>query len=515
MSTEQKTEVNILEVCEAELASAQAELKLIEERLESAKAASAEHIKAHNKSVKDLERAKRDVEDAISAVTNQGEPAPAGLKSKVLNIETQIVQAKAEHEKSGQRLEIIRAIEQAEKEHQAATASVASWTAKTEIAKYLATKSTDAGGSYGALSAPCFKTLDDARAKYLAEVPIVLSVEADGRISAVNYWTWIEAAACATVPLATEKNFIVQEIPRSMRWLKEVKKYASLRSEGDGDLVQSDGVYLVRVDPEYATAEPNAVPVAQPDVEGDSEGDEEPDKQPMIAEWDDRLVKHQPSLFKRRYFFVEETRDFYAIWPKDFPDVEVKYSIRANYGAPETKFVSGFGKTGTYDASGLFSDFKNVLRKVDGIFPVTLHKRAEQGIAKFATTTPVFEARVNRLTLDLIEKEVGMYWEAFITSPWSEAIDSPPLIMLKHLCKRAIETPDVWTLDHRGHYGFRLRTRDHSWIVGQIYCPPAALSRETAISHEEVIYTPGSSHGSRVVVGDAIIYVEGFVRDSR
>ena len=158
MSTEQKTEVNILEVCEAALASGQAELKLIEERLEAAKVTSSEHEKAHIKSVKELERAKRDMEDAISAVTNQGEPAPAGLKSKVLNIESQIVQAKADHEKSGQRLEIIRAIEQAEKEHQAASASLASWTTKAEVAKYLATKSNDGGREFGALVAPSFKT---------------------------------------------------------------------------------------------------------------------------------------------------------------------------------------------------------------------------------------------------------------------------------------------------------------------------------------------------------------------
>jgi hypothetical protein len=300
-----------------------------------------------------------------------------------------------------------------------------------------------------------------------------------------------------------------------MRWIKEVKKYASMRCEGDGDLVQSEGVYLVRVDPEYAIKETDGASAAKSITEGEVEADEEADKQPLIADWDDRLLMHQPSLYKRANFYVEETREFYAVWPKDFPDVEVKYTLRVNYGAPETKVVSGLGKAGTYDASSLFLDFKKSLFKAEQEWPDILKQRALQGILKFASPTPVFEPRLKRLTLDSIEKEIGMYWRAFISSPWSEAIGSPPLIMLKHLCERGIETPDVWTLDHKGHYGFRLRTRDHSWIEGQIYCPPSALSRETSIEHEEVIYTPGSSYETRVLVGDAIIYIEGFVRDSR
>lgn len=504
MSTEQKTEVNILEVCEAELASAQAELKLIEERLESANAASAEHIKAHNKSVKDLERAKRDVEDAISAVTNQGEPAPAGLKSKVLNIETQIVQAKAEHEKSGQSLEIVRAIEQAEKEHQVASASVTRWTAKTGVAQYLATKSNDGGRAFGALVAPCFKTLEEARLKYLSEIPIVLNVHADGKVGAVSFWELSEAASCRYVSLGESgSNCFVQEIPSSMRWIKHVKKYASMRSEDDGDLVQSDGVYLVRVDPEF------------PKPGSHVEGELAQELQPMLASWDDRLLIHSPSLFARGYFYVEETKEFYAAWPEDFPDVEVKYHTRPNYRGPDTKEVAGIGKRSVYDASGLFTGIQTVLYDVEGDLPDTLKQRYVQGVMKFASSSTNFEPRKKQLTLDLIEKEIGMYWKAFISSPWSQAIDSPTVIMLKHLCERGIESPHIWTRDHKGHYGFRVRTRDHSWIIGQIYCPPSSLSRETVIAHEEVIYTPGVSYASIVLVGDAIIYVEGFERDFR
>jgi len=504
MSTEQKTEVNILEVCEAELASAQAELKLIEERLEVAKADSTAHEKAHNKSVKELERAKRDVEDAISAVTNQGEPAPEGLKSKVLNIEAQIVQAKAEYEKSAQRLEIIRAIEQAEKEHQAGSASVASWTSKTQVAQYLSTKFKDGGHSYGALVAPSFKTLDEARSKYLSEIPIVLCVNADGLISAVSFWDWSEAASCRFVSLGESgSNCFVQVIPRSMRWIKHVKKYASMRSEDDGDLVQSDGVYLVRVDPEF------------PKPGSHVEGEPHQEFQPMVASWDDDLLTHRPSLFTHGYFYVEATKEFYAAWPKDFPDVEVKYRTRPNYRGPDTKEVAGIGNQSVYDASGLFRDLEAVLYDSEHDLPDALKQRYVQGLMKFASSSTIFEPRKKALTLDLIEKEIGMYWKAFVSSPWSQAIDSPTVIMLKHLCERGIESPHIWTRDHKGHYGFRVRTRDHSWIIGQIYCPPSSLSRDTVIAHEEVIYTPGTSYASIVLVGDAIIYVEGFERDFR
>jgi hypothetical protein len=504
MSTEQKSEVNILEVCEAALISAEAALKLTEGKLTSSKASLDDFEKSYNKSVKELERSKRDVEDAISAVTNQGEPAPEGLKSKVLNIEAQILQAKKDHENSSQRLEIARAREQAEKDHESATASVAGWAAKIEVAKYLANKFEDGGHPYGASVAPCFKTLDEARSKYLAEIPVVLNVNADGRVGSVSFWEWSEAASCRNVSLGESgSSYFVQEIPNSLRWIKYVKKYAAMRSEDDGDVVQSDGVYLVRVDPAFP----------KPDAHVEGEADQE--LQPMVACWDDRLLMHQPSLYKRGYFYVEATGEFYAAWPKDFPDVEVKYHTRASYHGAGIREVSGLGKRGVYDASVLFTDLQTVLWDEEHGLPDALLQRYVQAIKKFASSSTEFEPRKKQLTLDLIEKEIGMYWKAFISSPWSQAIESPTVIMLKHLCERGIESPHIWTREHKGHYGFRVRTRDHSWIVGQIYCPPSSLSRETVIAHEEVIYTPGSSYASLVLVGDAIIYAEGFERDFR
>ena len=504
MSTEQKTEVNILEVCEATLASAQAELKLIEGKLELSKAALGDFDKAHIKSVKELERSKRIVEDAICAVTNQGEPAPEGLKSKVSNIEAQIVQAKTDHENSSQRLEFVRAMELAEKEHVSAIAGVTSWTAKTEVALYLATKFKDGGYSYGALTAPSFKTLDEARSKYLSEIPIVLSVNSDGRVGAVSFWEWSEAASCRYVSLGESgSDYFVQEIPTQMRWIKNVKKYASMRSEGDGDVVQSEGVFLVRVDPAF------------PKPDAHVEGEAEQELQPMVACWDNRLLMQQPSLFKSGYFYVEATNEFYAAWPEDFPDVEVKYHTRPSYHGPDTREVAGLGKRGVYNASVLFTDLQTVLYDAEHELPNALQQRYVQAIMKFASSSTEFEPRKKQLTLDLIEKEIGMYWKAFISSPWSQAIESPTVIMLKHLCERGIESPHIWTREHKGHYGFRVRTRDHSWIVGQIYCPPSSLSRETVIAHEEVIYSPGSSYASLVLVGDAIIYAEGFERDFR
>ena len=119
--------------------------------------------------------------------------------------------------------------------------------------------------------------------------------------------------------------------------------------------------------------------------------------------------------------------------------------------------------------------------------------------------------------MDLIDKEVGMYWKAFISSPWSSEITGPAVIMLKHLCVRGIETPDIWTLEHKGHYGFHVRTRDHSWITGNIYCPPAALGRTTPIQ-DEIRYLPAEnsySTGRIVKVGEAVIYVSGFKKDER
>ena len=500
MNPTQQSEVNIVEVCEAALSAAQAELKLIEEKLEAAIAAWTENEAAHRKAVMKLQRTKQEIEDTISKVTELGVDAPADLKAKAASLDTELTTVEEDYESAPKYLELGEAKNQLVKNRDDAQAKLTSWTEKTKVAKYLGSqfeKGKDHG--LGLSKVQSFKTLAEAKAKYFAQVPIVLHVQADGWISEASYWSNCASKGCLASAIKELPRYIVQDIPRSLNWVKELKAYKAMRTEGDRNLTQIDGVYLVRVEPKTEN-------------EGaETEDQDEERLQKMIAKWDNQLLTHECSLYRKCFFFVESDQEFFGIWAKNIKDGDIKYQRRSNgYGYGDTTYTVVENER-EFDASKLFQDFKVHNSSSEESVPAEITSRRDSAIRQFATTTPVFEPRNKRLAMDLIEKEVGMYWKAFITSPWADEIVGPAVIMLKHLCEKGVETPHIWTLEHKGHYGFRVRTRDHSWIVGKIYCPPSALSRTSPID-EEVVYMPT---GRIVKVGEAAIYVAGFQKDDR
>jgi hypothetical protein len=82
---------------------------------------------------------------------------------------------------------------------------------------------------------------------------------------------------------------------------------------------------------------------------------------------------------------------------------------------------------------------------------------------------PKFPPGQSRLPEGQIHKLVGAYWKAFIDAPLEASIEGS-YALLKYRCARG-ETPDVFAYDTHGHFGFRVRTPDHDWITGEIYCP--------------------------------------------
>jgi hypothetical protein len=73
-----------------------------------------------------------------------------------------------------------------------------------------------------------------------------------------------------------------------------------------------------------------------------------------------------------------------------------------------------------------------------------------------------------------IEKIVGPFLRKFINAPWTNET-SGVLANFKYYCEQG-ERPRFNNLEVEGLYGFRLRTRDHSWILGQIYIVPEAMN---------------------------------------
>ena len=87
---------------------------------------------------------------------------------------------------------------------------------------------------------------------------------------------------------------------------------------------------------------------------------------------------------------------------------------------------------------------------------------------------PKFLQGQRRLQEWQIDELIGAYWKPFINAPWDAGITGS-YALLKHRCGRG-ETPNVFAFDTHGHFGFRVRTPDHDWIIGEIYCPPEHFS---------------------------------------
>jgi len=96
---------------------------------------------------------------------------------------------------------------------------------------------------------------------------------------------------------------------------------------------------------------------------------------------------------------------------------------------------------------------------------------------KAVATVPAqsnFKSGQARLIQSQIDELIGPYWKAFLDAPWEASIEGS-YALLKHRCTRG-ETPNVFAFDTHGHFGFRVRTPDHDWIIGEIYCPPEHFS---------------------------------------
>lgn len=97
-------------------------------------------------------------------------------------------------------------------------------------------------------------------------------------------------------------------------------------------------------------------------------------------------------------------------------------------------------------------------------------REAWQAAAAALTSKKSFDGGQGRLAETKINELIGAYWKAFISSPWEPSIEGT-YALLKHRCARG-EIPNVYSFDIKGHFGFRMRTPDHDWIIGEIYCPP-------------------------------------------
>lgn len=163
--------------------------------------------------------------------------------------------------------------------------------------------------------------------------------------------------------------------------------------------------------------------------------------------------------------------------------IEEYGKVLASYGAARIHMP---GKKVPVDFSDLFGSWEDTLApfkkeltsastldlQATGGLPMLgeLIREAWKAAATAASLKHSFRGGQGRLTESKINDLIGTYWKAFIQSPWESSIEGT-YALLKHRCARG-EIPNVYSYEIHGHFGFRVRTPDHDWIIGEIYCPP-------------------------------------------
>ena len=115
--------------------------------------------------------------------------------------------------------------------------------------------------------------------------------------------------------------------------------------------------------------------------------------------------------------------------------------------------------------------------------PLMQHVQAM--VAAETTEKPLFEPTSEELSSGEIYKKIKDHWDALSNCPWSARIKGT-LALLKYSVENG-ERVRFWLEGFKDHYGFRLRTRDHDWITGNLYISPPngdTSPKPTIIIHE-------------------------------
>lgn len=96
---------------------------------------------------------------------------------------------------------------------------------------------------------------------------------------------------------------------------------------------------------------------------------------------------------------------------------------------------------------------------------VLTHVRSK--LVPLITSKRLFVPNTEKLTSSDVYKHVRADWDAFVSAQWSSSVKGALALLKYHLENR--EVARFWCTEFKDNYGFRLRTRDHDWLVGEVY----------------------------------------------
>lgn len=490
MSETTQDKVNILKHFEEAVAACEVRLKDAEASQETAERALKELEKSLNASLKAAKAEIQKTDNLIETLAGEDPSIVTTLKKKSLDLRQKLESIFSDYEKS----------EQNEKLRDVAVASVKTVKAtKSELlvkrkqhdaAKqlYLAFKNSPFHNKPGVVEAIEVNTVSDAVNDYLSSVPVVveLAPKPIGIVEKVHVFFGKDGSH-SSFDLSAEPGlkYLLKQIPSGLDWLRQVK-----------------GAGYEDVPNRWEDFEVDTVRFAFTPSDKDKAAGVTTRTRPAF---DAALHKNW-----RLVYFVKAEGIFYTINPKEMPSSEVvtPESEERDWNGRVTR-TKAVMRDVSQDASCIFADIskhvEGFLVQLPGEFlnlkntDSVLGARVREAVDAVASTESLFVEQRKRLGGAEISNDVGAYWDAFIAAPWERCIEAN-VAMLKHLCERKIETPHVWSNDTKGHYGVRVRTRDHTWIVAELFCPPASLAPVDPVAPESVTYLACESNMYQQIV---------------
>jgi len=519
MSNTPRNKVNIVAVCAANLAA-------VSEKIEVALKASHDArwqvsaITARHKAELDASQVEHN-EIAILIKANERQEVPTEkLEKKAAAIRESIEKIALEHSNSKELAHALAATEVAQLDLKAAEDMRELHSEQLRLAEELKTafEQTDL---VGAIVAPEYLTLDEALDDYIKNIPLMVSISEDMTVFEVGMWHCpnVPVPYMADVYAKKDQRYKFNSLPSQLSWLRQFpgSGYDALPTANDSELKVGNVVCLLTTNND--------------DEINNAESEEESIKMERVwmGAMYPRFECNDSSLFAPDGVSYETNKGAYVRSGLCFIKSEGKFYSQRNESFPSVLMVPGKVKQ---------SDGRGNIQTVDGlvpkVVPMNLTKLMESFFAPLADRIRIagneledlssaksilalrfkealdsvcvlespFELSGKRLSEFAVHEAVGAYWNAFINAPWEPTVVGD-VAMIKHLCSRKIEFPHFFSFSIRGHYGLRVRTRDHDWITAQIYCPPTSLSPKVPVNLDDVVYLPNGY----VRVGPCLIMI--------
>jgi hypothetical protein len=513
MTTATRNTINIVSQCESWLTTAQAEHSDNVKQIEQQEAAMKDVLNSNKKRVAEIEDKLASIQKTIKAVIAQ-EGDASSLEKKKEEIEAQLELARSDANFAKNVSAIEKSLADLTKKAEATSLAVADRAKQLEIAKHLA-GSYDLDESYGAKEAPEYETLTEAANDYAKNVRFDFGVVGT-QIEKVVIWQVPEASKPIVTDVAAQPGlkYLIKALPPRLVWLGNFPGYSATPKSTSTDFKNGDALF-VSVNSTGEQEETEAEPIEA----NDSKSGRPSWLRDFSKPSNDSLYYPRENPARSGLCYVRETLKFYAVGPDKLlcATKKTKREFRRvgyDHRTVDVDYVEGI----EFDASSLIGELfehaypfiEEASKEVGSLHSAKsdLAIKIREAVTAVADTNTLFVERNQRLDAGEISSEVGAYWDAFVNAPWEFFVQGN-CALLKHLCERKLEVPHVYSYPVKGHYGMRVRTRDHGWIYANMFCPPDALSPKTSVGPDEVVYLTNQRGQctSHVKIGPCCLYI--------